>query len=239
VPLYTADRPEVHDIIREMRGVVEEFSDRVLIGEIYLPTERLVAYYGRDLDGLQLPFNFALLNAPWQARTIAHLIDEYEAALPAGGWADWVLGNHDRPRIATRVGPLQAPVAAMLLLTLRGTPIHSRGPDAASKLGKIQSPQMARIHRPLRVCGIITWLSRRLWVLVWPLRALTRNIDFFGSLTTACDNGVIANRKLFYLASRYVLGENTNGKAGYGNRLNKAPELSSCAVRSSIEARIP
>jgi alpha-glucosidase len=63
VPLYTADRPEVHDIIREMRGVVEEFSDRVLIGEIYLPTERLVAYYGRDLDGLQLPFNFALLNA--------------------------------------------------------------------------------------------------------------------------------------------------------------------------------
>ena len=49
-------------------------------------------------------------------------MDEYEAALPAGGWPNWVLSNHDRPRIATRVGPEQARLAAMLLLTLRGTP---------------------------------------------------------------------------------------------------------------------
>ena len=39
-----------------------------------------------------------------------------------GGWPNWVLGNHDQPRIASRVGPAQARVAAMLLLTLRGTP---------------------------------------------------------------------------------------------------------------------
>jgi alpha-glucosidase len=52
IPLYTADRPEVHDVIREMRRVVDEFSDRLLIGEIYLPIERLVAYYGRDLAGI-------------------------------------------------------------------------------------------------------------------------------------------------------------------------------------------
>jgi alpha-glucosidase len=122
IPLYTADRPEVHDVIREMRRVVDEFSDRLLIGEIYLPIERLVAYYGRDLAGLHLPFNFALLNAPWQARAIAKLIDEYERLLPPGGWPNWVLGNHDRPRIASRVGAAQARVAAMLLLTLRGTP---------------------------------------------------------------------------------------------------------------------
>jgi alpha-glucosidase len=122
IPLYTADRPEVHDVIREMRRVVDEFSDRLLIGEIYLPIERLVAYYGRDLAGLHLPFNFALLNAPWQARAIAKLIDEYERLLPPGGWPNWVLGNHDRPRIASRVGAGQARVAAMLLLTLRGTP---------------------------------------------------------------------------------------------------------------------
>jgi alpha-glucosidase len=122
VPLYTADRPEVHDVIGEMRRVVEEFSDRVLIGEIYLPIERLVAYYGRDLAGVHLPFNFSLLSAPWHARSIAKLIDEYEAALPPNGWPNWVLGNHDRPRIASRVGIEQARVAAMLLLTLRGTP---------------------------------------------------------------------------------------------------------------------
>ena len=33
-----------------------------------------------------------------------------------------MLGNHDRPRIAARIGLAQARIAAMLLLTLRGTP---------------------------------------------------------------------------------------------------------------------
>jgi alpha-glucosidase len=120
-PLYTADRPEVHDVIMEMRHVVDEFPDRLLLGEIYLPIERLMAYYGRDLRGVHLPFNFALLQTEWNARVIARLIESYEAALPAGGWPNWVLGNHDRPRVASRVGPAQAGVAAMLLLTLRGT----------------------------------------------------------------------------------------------------------------------
>jgi len=122
LPIYTTDRPEVHDIIAGMRRVVDEFDDRVLIGEIYLPIERLMLYYGHDLKGVHLPFNFSLISAPWQARAIAKLIDEYEAALPAGGWPNWVLGNHDRLRIASRVGLEQARVAAMLLLTLRGTP---------------------------------------------------------------------------------------------------------------------
>jgi alpha-glucosidase len=49
-------------------------------------------------------------------------VEEYGAALPKGAWPNWVLGNHDRPRIATRVGQEQARVAAVLLLTLRGTP---------------------------------------------------------------------------------------------------------------------
>jgi alpha-glucosidase len=69
-----------------------------------------------------LPFNFALLSAKWHARGIEHIIAEYERALPTGAWPNWVLGNHDRPRIASRVGADQARVAAMLLLTLRGTP---------------------------------------------------------------------------------------------------------------------
>ena len=122
IPLYTADRPEVHEIVREMRSVTDEFPDRLLIGEIYLPVERLVTYYGQDLRGLHLPFNFALLFAPWRAGHLAKLIEEYEAALPQGGWPNWVLGNHDRPRIASRLSGEQARIAAMLLLTLRGTP---------------------------------------------------------------------------------------------------------------------
>jgi alpha-glucosidase len=122
LPLYSTDRPEVHDVIAEMRRVVDEFDDRVLIGEIYLPPEKLVAYYGRNLSGAHLPFNFALISTPWDARAIAQLAETYEAALPPGGWPNWVLGNHDRKRVASRVGRDQARVAAMLLLTLRGTP---------------------------------------------------------------------------------------------------------------------
>ena len=120
--VHSADQEEVLDVIREMRAVVDDYQDRVLIGEIYLPVERLVAYYGPELSGVHLPFNFQLILAPWHAPEIARLIDEYECALPAGGWPNWVLGNHDQRRIASRIGPAQARVAAMLLLTLRGTP---------------------------------------------------------------------------------------------------------------------
>jgi alpha-glucosidase len=153
VPLYTTDRPEMQEVVAEMRSVVDEFEDRLLIGEIYLPVERLVAYYGRDLRGAHLPFKFTLLSAPWYAGTIARLIDDYEAALPPGGWPNWVLGNHDRPRIASRVGREQARLAAMLLLTLRGTPTIYYGDE----IGMLQVPiAPAQVQDPFekRVPGI-------------------------------------------------------------------------------------
>jgi alpha-glucosidase len=127
--VYSADQPEVHDVIRDMRQVLEEYPDRVLIGEIYLPLERLVSYYGVDLSGAHLPFNFQLIHMAWSAREIAALVNEYEGALPEGGWPNWVLGNHDQPRIGARVGKAQARVAAMLLLTLRGTPTMYYGDE--------------------------------------------------------------------------------------------------------------
>ena len=129
IPLYTTDQSEVHAVIARMRHLVDQYQDRVLIGEIYLPVERLVQYYGADLGGVHLPFNFQLLLTKWQARDIARIIGEYEAALPERGWPNWVLGNHDRPRIASRVGPAQARLAAMLLLTLRGTPMLYYGDE--------------------------------------------------------------------------------------------------------------
>jgi alpha-glucosidase len=127
--LYNADQPEVHDVVAQMRAVLDRYSDRVLIGEIYLPFNRLITYYGKNLEGAQLPFNFALIHAAWNAQEIARLIAEYENALPAGGWPNWVLGNHDQPRIAARVGESQARIAAMLLLTLRGTPTMYYGDE--------------------------------------------------------------------------------------------------------------
>ena len=119
---YSADQPEVHEVVGEMRAVLDAYPDRVLIGEIYLPVERLVAYYGRDRKGAQLPFNFQLIFTAWSAQDVSHIVDEYDAAVPDGCWPNWVLGNHDQKRVATRLGARHAPMAAMLLLTLRGTP---------------------------------------------------------------------------------------------------------------------
>lgn len=120
--LHSTDQPEVHDLAAEMRALADQFGDRLLVGEIYLPVERLVRYYGVGEPGVHLPFNFQLIDLPWDAGAIGDAIRNYEKTLPKGGWPNWVLGNHDRPRIATKVGEAQARVAAMLLLTLRGTP---------------------------------------------------------------------------------------------------------------------
>ena len=121
--VYNADRPEMMALIAQLRAVADEYPERVLIGEIYLPIPSswspIMGWIG---SGVHLPYNFQLILLPWDAATIAAAVAAYEAALPAGAWPNWVLGNHDQPRIASRVGAAQARVAAMLLLTLRGTP---------------------------------------------------------------------------------------------------------------------
>ena len=144
IPLYTDDRPEVHEIVREMRAVVDSYPDRVLIGEIYLPVPKLIQYYGGTLDEAHLPFNFQFVLLPeWNARVIREAVDAYEQALPEGAWPNWVLGNHDKARIATRFGREQARIAQMLLLTLRGTPTCYYGDELAMIDGKIP-PELIR-----------------------------------------------------------------------------------------------
>jgi len=129
-----------------MRTVADRYDERVLIGEIYLPVERVVKYYGEQLDEIHLPFNFQLVTAStWEASTIRQIVDVYEAALPSNAWPNWVLGNHDRPRIASRVGREQVRTAQMLLLTLRGTPTCYYGDE----LGMLNVPiPRELIHDP-------------------------------------------------------------------------------------------
>jgi alpha-glucosidase len=129
LPIYSSDRPEIHDIIALMRRLLDQYDERMMVGEIYLPIERLVTYYGVNGSGAHLPFNFQMIGMPWNARVIGAAIDAYEAALPADGWPNWVLGNHDQHRVASRIGARQARVAAMLLLTLRGTPTMYYGDE--------------------------------------------------------------------------------------------------------------
>jgi alpha-glucosidase len=145
LPVYNSNRPEVHELVVSMRAVVDEYDARVLIGEIYLPVEQLMTYYGTDLKGAHLPFNFLLLQSAWSAEAIAQIISEYDSALPTGAWPNWVLGNHDNTRIATRIGNRQARTAAMLLLTLPGTLTMYYGEELGMTnvpipLGEVQDP---------------------------------------------------------------------------------------------------
>ena len=159
---HSTDQPEVHAIVAEMRALADEFGaagqERLLVGEIFLPFERLFAYYGRDAPGVHLPFNFTLIEAAWDAATLRQLIAAYEAALPRGedktrGWPNWVLGSHDAPRIAARIGEAQARVAAMLLLTLRGTPTLYQGDELG--IGEVIIPrERVRDPQDLRQPGL-------------------------------------------------------------------------------------
>jgi alpha-glucosidase len=140
---HTADLPETQLHVAGMRKVLDEYEDRVLIGEAHLRISRMMAYYGDSLSGFQLPFNFHLIKTPWNARAIATLVDQYEAALPPGAWPNWVLGNHDKSRVATRLGGIpQARMAALLLLTLRGTPTIYNGEEIGMVDGVIRRSEV-------------------------------------------------------------------------------------------------
>jgi alpha-glucosidase len=156
--LHSTDQPEVHHIAAEMRAIADGYGakgqgERLLIGEIYLPVERLMQYYGGERPEMHLPFNFQLIDTPWRARSLASVITSYEAALPPGEWPNWVLGNHDRPRVAAKRGQAQARVAAVLLLTLRGTPTLYYGDELGLSDVEIEASEV-RDPRKLREPGL-------------------------------------------------------------------------------------
>ncbi|MCB0192481.1 MAG: DUF3459 domain-containing protein, partial [Anaerolineae bacterium] len=133
---YTRNRPELHPIYREMRSVLDAYPERMMVGEINVSVSDLMHYYG-DGDEFHLPFNFQLIHAPWDATIVRNLVDSYEAALPDDAWPNWVLGNHDQHRFASRTSVGQARVGMMLLLTLRGTPTIYYGEEIGMQDGDI------------------------------------------------------------------------------------------------------
>lgn len=145
--IYTEDQDEVHVLIKEIRKTLDSYDDRCGIGELWGEMQRWVRYYGENGDELHLPFNFRLMWQPWSAQAMRASVDEMEGALPPFAWPNYVLGNHDQARLATRFGgQAQARLAAMMLLTLRGTPTIYYGDELGFENGvipphKIQDPQ--------------------------------------------------------------------------------------------------
>ncbi|WP_121356164.1 alpha-amylase family glycosyl hydrolase [Flavisolibacter nicotianae] len=144
--VFSCDQPEVHAIVRRFRDLLDEYEDKVLMGELYLSMDKTIRYYGEEQRGAQMPGNFQLLFLPWKAEDIGIAIDQYEAALPDKAWPNWNIGNHDRPRLISRIGEAQTKVAALLLLTLRGTPTMYYGDEIGMQnvtipKNEIQDPQ--------------------------------------------------------------------------------------------------
>ncbi|MBM4268008.1 MAG: alpha-amylase [Deltaproteobacteria bacterium] len=126
------DDPRTHGHLRRIRRVLDSYSgDRMMVGEVFLlTTEQIRPYYG-DGDELHLSFNFPPMFAPWSAEKWRACIEEASALLdPIEAWPTWVLSNHDQPRHRTRYGgEARARAAAVLLLTLRGTPFLYMGEE--------------------------------------------------------------------------------------------------------------
>jgi alpha-glucosidase len=127
---HDEDWPTVHPRLRAIRRVLDGYEgDRVSVGEVYVLDQRRLAQYVLPGDELHLVHNFFFLNLTWVAEAFRAAVDEFESLIGSGAWPAWCLGNHDHSRIASRYGPGPARVAAMLLLTLRGTPFLYQGDE--------------------------------------------------------------------------------------------------------------
>ena len=124
------DLPGVHDVMKTLRGVLEEYDDRVLVGE----TGEL-SYHGDGSDELQLVFNFPLCD-------VKVLTPEFVRAnqrtrlprIPDGAWPCNTFNNHDRDRIRSRLdgdgnGEGWAKVTGSIALLLKGTPSLYQGEE--------------------------------------------------------------------------------------------------------------
>ena len=127
------DVPVTHERLRRVRRLLDEYpGDRACVGEVYLLDEaKMAEYYGAD-DELHLSFNFGFLWAPWNAGILrAKILSTLGHLEPRGAWPTWVLSNHDVPRHRQRYGGSEevARVAAVMLLTLPGTPFMYQGEE--------------------------------------------------------------------------------------------------------------
>ncbi len=134
---------EGHAILRRFRRVVDAAGPgRVLLGEAVVTRPEELARY-LEPGELHLAFDFAFTYAPWDAAAVRAAVEATAAALPPGGWPTLTLSNHDIARIVSRLGRAQARTAAVLLLTLRGTPVLYYGDELGMADVEVP-PELAR-----------------------------------------------------------------------------------------------
>jgi alpha-glucosidase len=119
-----------HELLRGIRGVLDEYPERMMVGEVNLSETALIAPYLGEDDELHLAFDFESLFVPWEAGAWRERIAHVEEIM-GERWPTWVFSNHDQPRIRTRLGggEARAQAALVMVLTLRGTPFLYAGEE--------------------------------------------------------------------------------------------------------------
>jgi alpha-glucosidase len=114
--------PGVLDIVKSFIEQLEQYPNKFLVTEVWSPMEQMVKLYEQVGRRWFTPFNFGLITIPWRADIHKEFIESYDNLVGSLYHPTYVLGNHDKPRLISRIGYDQSRVAAMLLLTLRGIP---------------------------------------------------------------------------------------------------------------------
>jgi len=137
--IYVQDQPETFDMIYQWRELVDEFhtehggDQRILMAEAYTSFENMIRLYGDGIrNGSHIPFNFDFLtninNASKATEYVEH-IEKWLNAMPTGVYANWVLGNHDNKRVASRFGVQRTDLINILLQTLPGHAVTYNGEE--------------------------------------------------------------------------------------------------------------
>jgi alpha-glucosidase len=129
------DQPEVHEVYRRWRKVLEEYpGDRMAVAEAWAGSPEAMARYIRE-DELQQTFNFAWLEAHWSAAEFRRVVEHtFEAVGLVGATPTWVLSNHDVVRETTRYGGgatglARARAAALTMMALPGSAYLYQGEE--------------------------------------------------------------------------------------------------------------
>ncbi|KAH8233709.1 hypothetical protein KR026_011578 [Drosophila bipectinata] len=137
--IYTVDQPETIDLVYSWRAVLDAFEyenggeERILMAETYSPIDIVMKYYGNGTtEGAQLPFNFLLiseLSNSSNAHDYEGTVMKWLQNMPEGRTANWVLGNHDKPRVGSRLGKDRVDMLNMLTATLPGASVTYQGEE--------------------------------------------------------------------------------------------------------------
>ena len=99
---HDEDWESIHAHLRGIRKVIDEYEDRMIVGEVALQDLHRVVGYLESGDQLHLAHNFVFIEQAWDAETYATSIADFEALADRTAWPAWFLGNHDNPRPASR-----------------------------------------------------------------------------------------------------------------------------------------